>query len=39
LESLGFIGPLTSSNKREVLITSEKFKELFGKDPDDESYE
>lgn len=39
LEELGCIGPLTSSNKREVLLTNEKFKEIFGKDPDDESYE
>ena len=39
LEELGCIGPLTASNKREVLLTNEKFKEIFGKDPDDESYE
>lgn len=39
LEELGCIGPLTSSNKREVLLTNEKFREIFGKDPDEESYE
>jgi S-DNA-T family DNA segregation ATPase FtsK/SpoIIIE len=39
LEELGCIGPLTASNKREVLLTNEKFKEIFGKDPDDESYD
>lgn len=35
LEELGCVGPLTASNKREVLITNEKFKELFGKYPDE----
>ena len=39
LEALGCVGPLSSSNKREVLLTNEKFKEIFGKDPDDLSYE
>ena len=35
LEELGCVGPLTASNKRDVLITNEKFKEIFGKDPDE----
>ncbi len=36
LEELGCIGPLTSSNKRDVLLTEEKFKEIFGHYPDEE---
>jgi S-DNA-T family DNA segregation ATPase FtsK/SpoIIIE len=36
LEELGFISPLSPSNKREVLLTEERFKEVFGHYPDED---
>lgn len=37
MESNGFIGPLDGSKPREVRITREQFKEIFGKDIDEVS--
>ena len=36
MEELGFISPLSASNRREILLTPEKFEGFFGKSPDED---